>query len=106
MLLSHAVLLAEARSYVAALADAADGFDASLAYEQLLLQLDWLHDGIVPPITVVPAGDPNVLRESAARAITELAHHRIDPLDLAICREMLEGVWRLDHPGQDPRRRS
>ena len=37
MLLSHAVLFAEARSYLSALADSANGFDASLEYERCLL---------------------------------------------------------------------
>ena len=38
MLLSHAVLLAEARSYVAGLADTATSFDAALEFERVLLQ--------------------------------------------------------------------
>src|SRR3712207_1951455 len=54
MLLSHAVLFAEARSYLAALADSAAGFDASLEYERVLLQLDHLHGGQVTPLAVVP----------------------------------------------------
>ncbi len=37
MLLSHAVLLAEARTYVAARAEQAAGFDAALEYERVLL---------------------------------------------------------------------
>ena len=40
MLLSHAVTLAEARSYLAALADNAHTFDASVEYEHVLLELD------------------------------------------------------------------
>lgn len=70
MLLSHAVVLAEARSYVAALADTATSFDAGLEYERVLLQLDWLHGGTVPPITVVPAGDRDVMFRVALRSPT------------------------------------
>ena len=40
MLISHAVTLAEARSYVAALADRAQSDEASVEYERVLLQLD------------------------------------------------------------------
>lgn len=96
MLLSHAVVLAEARSYLAALAESAAGFDASLEYERVLLQLDWLHDGVAPPITVVPSGDRRVLKDVAARAISDLAHHGVDRLELAICQQMLQAAWALD----------
>ena len=40
MLLAHAVTLAEARSYIAALADEAATFDGSVEYEHALLYLD------------------------------------------------------------------
>ncbi len=96
MLISHAVLLAEARSYVAALADQASSFDATLEYERVLLQLDWIHHGAIPPITVVPAGDRDVLHNVATRSITELANHAIDGLELAICLAMLDAAWNLD----------
>ena len=98
MLLSHAVLYAEARSYLAALADAASSFDASLEYERVLLQLDWLHGGQVPPITVVPSGDPEVLHDVASAAISNLERHAVDPLDLELCLAMLEAAWALDRP--------
>lgn len=102
MLLSHAVLLAEARSYLAALADHATSFDASLEYERTLLQLDWLHRdvnaGAVPPITVVPAKDPEVLYAVASTAIENLQRHGIDPLELEICLAMLQAAHDLDTP--------
>lgn len=96
MLLSHAVLLAEARSYVAALADHAAGFDAALEYERVLLQLDWLHHGIVPPITVVPSGDPDILFQVALEAATGLAEHPVDQLELEICLSMLRAARDID----------
>jgi hypothetical protein len=96
MLLSHAVLLAEARSYLAALADHATSFDALMEYERVLLQLDALHGGAVPPITVVPATDPAVLYEVARAAISNLADHGVDRLALEICLAMLEAARELD----------
>ena len=98
MLLSHAVLLAEARSYVAALADRARTFDARMEYERVLLQLDWLHGGKVPPITVVPTSDTALLYEVAGDAIGNLAKHRVDRLELEICLAMLEAARTMDLP--------
>lgn len=43
MTLAYAIALAEARSCLAALADAATGFDESVYFEHLLLDLDSLH---------------------------------------------------------------
>ena len=96
MLLSHAVLLAEARSYLAALADSATGFDAALEYERVLLQVDSLHHEAVPPITVVPSGDRAVLFTVASAAIANLQHHAIDKLDLELCLAMLQAAHDLD----------
>ena len=96
MLLSHAVLLAEARSYLAGLADSATSFDTALDYERVLLQLDWIHDGTIPPITVVPSGNRHVLYGVARAAINNLEVHAVDPLDLAICLSMLEAAWDAD----------
>jgi len=96
MLLSHAVLFAEARSYLAGLADSSTSFDTALDYERVLLQLDWLHGGTVPPITVVPSGDRDVLCGVARAAITNLEVHAVDPLEFAICLSMLEAAWDAD----------
>jgi hypothetical protein len=41
--LAYAIALAEARSYLAALADSAADFEESVHYEHLLLDLDRLH---------------------------------------------------------------
>ena len=96
MLLSHAVALAEARSFLAALADGAQGFDAALEYERVLIQLDWLHGGAVPSITVVPPCGRDALHLGARAAIVGLEQHAVDPLELAICSSMLEAAWELD----------
>ena len=50
MLLAHAVALAEARSYVAALADAALTTDASIEYDRVLLQIDFIHGDFIPAV--------------------------------------------------------
>jgi hypothetical protein len=97
MLLSHAVLFAEARSYLAALADTAPGFDTSLEYERVLLQLDHLHHGQVTPITVVPTGDRTVLYDVARTAITRLVDYGVDRYELAICLSMLATAWETEH---------
>jgi hypothetical protein len=46
--LQHALTLAQARSFVAALADGAVDTDASAAFERVLIELDWLHDDESP----------------------------------------------------------
>ncbi len=98
MLLSHAVLFAEARSYLAALADSATDFDVSLEYERVLLQLDHVHGGQVTPITVVPTGDRQVLYDVARTAMTRLVDYGVDRFELAICLSMLATAWEEEHP--------
>ena len=75
MLLAHAITLAEARSYVAALADLARTFDASVEYERVLLQLDWIHGDEVPGISPVLIDQPRVLFTVAETAIEDLVDH-------------------------------
>jgi hypothetical protein len=98
MLLGHAVALAEARSYVAALSDRARTFDASMEYERVLLQLDSIHGGLIPPTTGVPTSDPTILYEVASDAIENLAKHDVDKLDLEICLAMLAAARAMDLP--------
>src|SRR3954447_20800188 len=98
MLLAHAVLLAEARSYLAALADRARTFDACMEYERVLLQLDWLHGGRVPPITAIPTSDAAILYEVATEAIENLAKHQVDRLELELCLAMLGEARAIDLP--------
>lgn len=96
MLLSHAVVLAEARSYIAALSDSTSNIYAALEYERVLFQLDSLHGGTVPPITVVPAGDRDVLYRVASTAIRNLAEHPVDRFDVELCGAMLDAAWDRD----------
>ncbi len=48
MLFPHAQTLAQARSYLAALADQASTIDASSAYERVLIELDRIHEDECP----------------------------------------------------------
>jgi len=79
MLLSHTVVLAEARSHIAGLADNTTNFDSAMEYERVPLQLDWLDGETVPPIKVVATGDRNVMFRVARGAIAHLEEHAVEP---------------------------
>jgi hypothetical protein len=98
MLLSHAVTFAEARSYVAALANNARTFDASVEYEHVLLQLDSVHGGEVPPTTEVLTDRRDVLYTVAEAAIEELVEHGVDGLQVELLLAMLEEAREKDAP--------
>src|SRR3546814_14805113 len=74
MLLAHAVTLAEARSYIAALADEAATFDGSVEYEHALLYPDLIHGDDVPALaTHGLTHDRAILPAVAVRPVKELA---------------------------------
>jgi len=98
MLLAHAVILAEARSYVAALADQCLTFDASVKYERVLLQLDFLHGDFIPGISPVPAYSRDVLFDVASAAIEDLEGQGVDLLSVELLLDMLETAWSQDLP--------
>lgn len=98
MLLAHAVTLAEARSYVAALADAALTTDASIEYDRVLLQIDFIHGDYIPGISPVLVTDRNVLFEVAESAIEDLVRHGIDSLTVELVLDMLWAARELDAP--------
>jgi hypothetical protein len=98
MLLSHAVTLAEARSYVAALADNARTFDASVEYEHVLLELDTIHGGEVPPITEVFTDKRDVLYTVAEAVIEELVEHGVDGLLVELILARLEDARAMGRP--------
>ena len=93
MMLIHAVALAECRSYLAALADTASSLEASLEYQDVLLQLDGLHPGLLPPVTPVPTVNRAVLYAVALETLGRLNEHGLDPFDLALCQCMLATAW-------------
>lgn len=101
MLLAHAVTLAEARSYLAALADHAGSTDGSIEYDRVLLQLDSLYGDDIPVISPVPvedAGDRGALFAVTESAIENLADHGVDALSVELVLDMLYAARELDAP--------
>lgn len=97
MLLPHALTLAQARSYVAALADQACTIDASSAYEHVLLEIDRLHDDECPATdsTGIPE-ERQILLAVASDAIEDLQTYGIDALSIELVLAMLEEASALD----------
>lgn len=99
MLLAHAVTLAEARSYIAALADEAATFDASVEYEHALLYLDLIHGQDVPALdTYGITNDRAILHAIAVSAVKELADHGVDTLQVELLLDMLDVARDRDNP--------
>ena len=98
MLLAHAATLAEARSCVAALADNAVTIDASIEYDRVLLQIDFIHGDLIPAISPVTVTDRDVLFTVAESAIEDLATHGIDGLTVELVLDMLCAARELDAP--------
>ena len=98
MQLAHAVTLGQARSYVAALADAALTADASIEYDRVLLQIDFIHGDQIPGISPVPVTDRDVLFEVAESAIEDFVRHGIDSLTVELVLDMLWAARELDAP--------
>ena len=97
MLLPHAQTLAQARSYVAALADRALSIDASSAYERVLLELDRVHDDECPALdTDDLTDDRDILFAVAGNAIEELEDFGVDALSVELILAMLVDARDLD----------
>jgi hypothetical protein len=95
--LEHALTLAKARSFVAALADAAVDDDASAAFESVLIEIDWLQGDESPGLdTDGLSEDRDVLYLAAAAAIEALALFGLDALDLELLLVRLEAARALD----------
>lgn len=97
MLLAHAITIAEARSYIAALDDNASTPRGAIAYGDVLIYLDAAHDDHVPALTAVPVHAPSVLYELATKAITDLAAYGFDPLHIELTLAYLADAWALDN---------
>ena len=97
MLLPHAFALAQARSYLAALADQASTIDASSAYEQVLIELDRIHGDESPAIDSeeLPE-DRAILHAVATSALEELEQYGVDPLSAELILAMLADAYALD----------
>jgi hypothetical protein len=97
MLLPQAQTLAQARSYVAALADRALNVDASSAYEHVLLELDRVHGDECPAVdTYGLTDDRDILLAVASSAIEELESYGIDALSVELILAMLTDASGLD----------
>lgn len=98
MLLAHAVTLAEARSYVAALADNSVTTDASIEYDRVLLQIDFIHGDEIPAINPVPLTERDALFSVAESAIENLVEYGVDGLTVELVLDMLYAARELDEP--------
>jgi hypothetical protein len=98
MLLAHARILARARSHLAALADNASTFDASLEYDRILLELDALYGDSTPAVYAVPALGRPELFAAAAAAIEDLVVVGVDALTVELLLVSLEGARARDVP--------
>jgi hypothetical protein len=97
MQLGHAHLLAQARTYLSALADEADGDDASSAYEHVLIELDRIHCDQSPDVYLdALTQDRDIQFELATAAIEELKTHGLDPLSVELVLWMLQGAYTQD----------
>ena len=89
MHLRHAHTLAEARTYLAALADEASNDDAASAYEHVLIDLDRIHCDAVTQ-------DRAIQYDVAAAALEELKTHGVDPLQVELLLWNLSAAYDQD----------
>ncbi|MEP6815878.1 MAG: hypothetical protein ABI873_10040 [Marmoricola sp.] len=85
MLLTHALVLSQARAHIAALADQARSEEASSAYERVLISLDRIHGDQSPDFE--PIGiwlDPTFLVIVANTALEELETFGVEPLEIEL----------------------
>ncbi|GAA2077551.1 hypothetical protein GCM10009821_16510 [Aeromicrobium halocynthiae] len=97
MLSVHAVALAEARSCLAALADAAASVDSS-AYERLLIDLDVITNDVGPATYPIDDVGFDELVERAEHALDSLKTFGVDALSVKLLTERLNGCA----PGPQP----
>ena len=96
MLLAHALTLAQARSYLAALADRARSIEASSNYEHVLIELDRLHSDQGPALDTRATYEPARLYSAAVAAVQELPAHGVDNLQVELLLAMLEDAHAQD----------
>lgn len=90
MTLRYAATLAEARSYLAALADTSP-FEPSVAYEHLLLYLYGMHGGLVPATFPIAGSLPELHRRPEAR-LEDLGDLGGDTLSLELILARLDEI--------------
>lgn len=97
MLLPHAHTLAQARTCLAALADAASTEDVSSAYEHVLIELDRIHCDESPDIYLdAVTQDQAIQFEIATSAIEDLKGYGVDALSVELVLWMLEDAYSQD----------
>lgn len=97
MQLRHTHTLAQARTYLAALADEASNVDASSAYEHVLIELDRIHCDQSPDVYLdAVTRDRDIQFEIATSAIEELLRHGVDPLSVELLLWMLQDAYTQD----------
>ena len=97
MLLPHAHTLAQARTCLAALADAASTEDVSSAYEHVLIELDRIHCDESPDIYLdAVTQDQAIQFEIATSAIEDLKGYGVDALSVELVLWMLEDAYAQD----------
>lgn len=97
MLLPHAHTLAQARTYLAALADEASNDDASSGYENVLIELDRMHRDESPDVYLeIVTQDRDIQYDTAVAAIESLKEHGVDPLSIELLLWKLEDAYKLD----------
>jgi hypothetical protein len=97
MLLTHSLVLSQARAHIAALADQARSVEASSAYERVLIDLDRLHDDQSPDYQ--PIGiwlDPDLLFTAATTALEDLAIFGVDALEIELLLAGLDDARALE----------
>jgi len=92
MLLTHAYLIAEARSCLAVLADSAPSFEESYAYDHALLELDGVLGDEGPGCSELDAADRADLRARAECAIEGLVEFGADALRIELLLASLDDI--------------
>jgi hypothetical protein len=99
MLLAHAATLADARAYLAALADHARTVEASSAYERALIELDGVHGDDTPALdTDGITHDCDIVMALAVSAVQQLADYGVDALHIELVLASLADAHALDEP--------
>lgn len=91
MTLAHACAIAEVRSCLAALADAAITVDASAEFDRILIYFDGIVGDLVPAISPLDETDPLRLLDSLEAAVEERVTYGFDELTAELLLDMANG---------------